>query len=57
MPAAGRGGASGVFGVHTGGGGGGGGAILIASGTSSTAATITLTGTLKAIGGQGGTGS
>jgi hypothetical protein len=54
----GGGGASGVFGVHTGGGGGGGGgAILIASGTSSTATTITLTGTLKATGGQGGTGS
>jgi hypothetical protein len=44
--------------IYTGGGGGGGGgAVLIASGTSAVASTITLSGTIRAKGGTGGTGS
>jgi hypothetical protein len=54
----GGGGAPGWPSLYTGGGGGGGGgAILIASGTSSTATTITLSGSIKAKGGSGGVGA
>jgi hypothetical protein len=53
----GGGGGAGSFGNTGSGGGGGGGAILIASGTSGTATTITLSGSIKSKGAAGGIGA